>query len=101
MSFIYYAAIILFVLMSAVLCFSILIQESKGAGGLGALAGGGDSGDSLFGTSTPDVLKRFTSWMVFVFFLSCVLLSLWTSAYERNRGGVAPHFAVEDLQGGQ
>ena len=100
MSFIYYVAIILFVLMSAVLCFSILIQESKGAGGLGALAGG-DTSDSLFGTSTPDVLKRFTAWMVFVFFLSCVLLSLWTSAFERNRGGSTPHLTIEDVQGGR
>ncbi len=97
MSFIYYVALALFLLMSLVLCFSILIQEGKGAGGLGAIGAGGDTGDSLFGTSTPEVLRRFTGWMVFVFFMSCVLLSLWTSAFERTRGGT-PHYTIEDMQ---
>ena len=63
------------------LCFVILIQESKSSG-LGA-SFGGDSSDSLFGTSTADVLKKFTGWLAVVFLASCVLLSLWTSAMGR------------------
>ncbi|MCB1135640.1 MAG: preprotein translocase subunit SecG [Chlamydiia bacterium] len=97
MSFIYFLALGLFVLMSVVLCFSILIQEGKSAGGLGAIGAGADSGDSLFGTSTPEVLRRFSGWMVLVFFLSCVFLSLWTSAFERTRGGT-PHYTIEDIK---
>lgn len=81
MTFIYIFSLILFMILCAVLCFVILIQESK-ASGLGA-SFGGDSSDSLFGTSTADVLKKFTGWLAVVFLASCVLLSLWTSAMGR------------------
>ncbi len=57
--------------------------------GLGA-SFGGDSGDSLFGTSTADVLKRFTAWMAIIFLGSCILLSLWTSAMEYTRTSKRP-----------
>ncbi len=81
MTFIYIISLILFMILCAVLCFVILIQESKSSG-LGA-SFGGDSSDSLFGTSTADVLKKFTGWLAVVFLASCVLLSLWTSAMGR------------------
>lgn len=81
MTFIYIFSLILFMILCAVLCFVILIQESKSSG-LGA-SFGGDSSDSLFGTSTADVLKKFTGWLAVVFLASCVLLSLWTSAMGR------------------
>ena len=81
MTFIYIISLILFMILCAVLCFVILIQESKSSG-LGA-SFGGDTSDSLFGTSTADVLKRFTGWLAVVFLASCILLSLWTSAMER------------------
>lgn len=81
MTFIYIISLILFMILCAVLCFVILIQESKSSG-LGA-SFGGDSSDSLFGTSTADVLKRFTGWLAVVFLASCILLSLWTSAMGR------------------
>lgn len=54
------------------------MQESKTTG-LGA-SFGGESGDSLFGTATADVLKKFTAWLVVLFLGSCLLLSLWTMA---------------------
>lgn len=47
--------------------------------GLGA-SFGGDAGESLFGTSTADVLKKFTSWLACIFLASCVILSAWSSA---------------------
>ncbi len=81
MTFIYILAMILFMMLCALLCFLILIQESKSSG-LGA-SFGGDSSDSLFGTSTADVLKKFTGWVSAVFLVSCVLLSIWTSAMAR------------------
>lgn len=82
MSFVYFFAISLFLFLCALLCFVILIQESKSSG-LGA-SFGGDTTDSLFGTSTADVLKKFTGWLAAVFLISCVLLSLWTSAMGRT-----------------
>ncbi len=60
MTFLYFFAIALFMILCALLCFVILIQESKSTG-LGA-SFGGDTTDSLFGTSTADVLKKFTAW---------------------------------------
>lgn len=89
MTFIYFFAIFLLIILCAVLCGVILIQESK-SGGLGA-SFGGDTSDSLFGTSTADVLKRFTGWLSAIFLISCVFLSLWTSALARSK-------AVQDNQ---
>lgn len=82
-TFLYFSSITLFMLLCILLCFVILIQESKSTG-LGA-SFGGDTGDSLFGTSTADVLKKFTAWLAVVFLISCVLLSLWTTAMGRSR----------------
>lgn len=82
MTFIYFFAIALFMLLCALLCIVVLVQESKTTG-LGA-SFGGDVGDSLFGTSTADVLKKFTAWLGFIFLTSCVILSLWTSAMGRT-----------------
>ena len=79
MSFFYYLVLFSFLFLCAVLTFVILIQESKTMG-LGASFGGGDSSDSLFGTSTADVLKKFTAYLTVVFMVSCLLLSIWTTS---------------------
>lgn len=84
MTFIYFTAITLFLILCALLCSVILIQESKSTG-LGA-SFGGDTSDSLFGASTADVLKKVTGWLALFFFASCILLSFWTSSMERTRG---------------
>ncbi|MGZ3632881.1 MAG: preprotein translocase subunit SecG [Parachlamydiaceae bacterium] len=83
MTFIYFLAITLFLLLCVVLCGTILIQESKSSG-FGA-SFGGEAGDSLFGTATADVLKRFTAWLAVIFIASCVILSLWTSSMARSK----------------
>jgi preprotein translocase subunit SecG len=83
MSTLYVISIILFIMLCAMLCFVIMIQESKSTG-LGA-SFGGESSDSLFGTSTADVLKKFTAWLACVFLVSCIILSFWTGAMERAR----------------
>lgn len=85
MSTLYYLALILFLLISVLLCFVILIQESKSMG-MGA-SFGGDAGDSLFGTSTADVLKKFTAWLAAIFMAACIILSVWTSALGRSGHG--------------
>lgn len=97
-SAIYLTSIILFILLCVILCFVILIQESKSSG-LGA-SFGGDASDSLFGTSTADVLKKFTAWLAFIFFTSCVLLSFWTSSIAHkpaDNGPVMEQFEEEDF----
>lgn len=95
MSFIYFFSLTLFLLLCVLLCFVILIQESKSTG-LGA-SFGGESGDSLFGTSTAEVLKKFTAWLAFFFLLSCVLLSLWTSALGRSKNDNTAPFTMESV----
>ena len=93
MSFLYYLAMVLFMILCVVLCGVILVQESKSSG-LGA-SFGGDAGESIFGTATADVLKRFTAWLVLIFFVSCVVLSLWTESMGRVSVGGSP-FIIED-----
>jgi preprotein translocase subunit SecG len=83
MTFLFYLAISFFMLLCGILCLVILIQESKSLG-LGA-SFGGDPGESLFGTSTADVLKKFTAWLAVVFMVACILLSIWSSAIGENR----------------
>ena len=82
MSFLFYVAILLFLGLCFLLSFVILIQESKSSG-LGA-SFGGESSDSLFGTSTADVLKTFTAWLSVAFLASCLILSLWTQSMARR-----------------
>lgn len=83
-------------LLCAVLCFVIMIQESKSTG-LGA-SFGGDTNESVFGTSTADVLKKFTGWLSAVFLISCVFLSLWTQALARAKTPAADTFSIENIQ---
>ncbi len=93
MTFLYYATIILFMMLCALLCFVILIQESKSTG-LGA-SFGGEASESLFGTSTADVLKKFTAWLAVIFFVACIVLSLWTNALGRTNQGQKEPFTME------
>ena len=92
MTAIYYLGLILFLAVAGMLCFVILIQESKSSG-LGA-SFGGDAGGSVFGTSTATVLKKVTGWLAVAFFACCILLSFWTSAKGRS-GKRAPTELVE------
>lgn len=79
----YYVAVAFFLLLALLLCGVILMQESKTMG-LGS-SFGGDAGESLFGTSTADVLKRVTGWLAILFLGGCLFLSFWTSSLERTR----------------
>ncbi len=81
MTIVFYLFLFLFLLFSAILCFVILIQEAKSLG-LGA-SFGGDSGDSLFGTSTAEVLKKFTAYLSGIFVVGCLLLSFMSSSLGR------------------
>ncbi len=95
MTFLFYLAIFFFMLLCGILCLVILIQESKSLG-LGA-SFGGDPGESLFGTSTAAVLKKFTGWLVVVFMVACVLLSIWSASIGENRIETLPP-TIEEVQ---
>jgi len=82
MSILLYFTIALFILLCLLLTVVVLIQESKSMG-FGA-SFGGDSGDSLFGVSTPQILKVFTGWLAVIFMSACVILSYWTTSQVRN-----------------
>jgi len=95
MTFLFYTSIFVFMLIAVVLCLVILVQESKSLG-LGA-SFGGDPGESLFGTSTADVLKKFTAWLAVIFMISCVLLSIWSASIGSHRVKSLPT-SIEEVQ---
>jgi len=94
MAALYYLTIVLFLGLCVILTLVVLIQESKSSG-LGA-SFGGDSGDSLFGVSTPQILKVFTAYLAAVFMIGCVLLSFWTSS--RARGHISTSIPTEIVE---
>lgn len=93
MTVIFYCMLFLFIVLCALLSCVVLIQESKSLG-LGA-SFGGDAGDSVFGTSTAEVLKKFTAYLAVVFVALCVILSLWTNSIGRQRSPAIP-FSIEE-----
>ncbi len=88
MTFLFYFSVFSFLILCAVLILVILVQESKSLG-LGA-SFGGDPGESVFGTSTADVLKKFTAWLALIFMISCLLLSLWSASLGQSRNRSIP-----------
>jgi preprotein translocase subunit SecG len=92
MTVLFYMSLVIFLLVALLLCFVILIQEAKSLG-LGA-SFGGDNNDSLFGTSTAEVLKKFTAYVAAVFLISCFALSLWSSSLGRHQN-VSPPIPIE------
>ncbi len=83
MTILYFFFIAAFLCLCFVLNLLVLIQEGKG-GGLGTTFGASDSSDSLFGTSTPEILKKVTGWAATVFIAACLVLSLWTGSLARH-----------------
>jgi preprotein translocase subunit SecG len=82
MTVLFFIFLFIFLALCAIVCFTILIQEAKSLG-LGA-SFGGDAGDSVFGTSTAEVLKKFTAYVVGIFMISCIVLSMWSGSLGRN-----------------
>lgn len=83
MTFLFYFSVACFILLCILLSLVVLVQESKSLG-LGA-SFGGDPGESLFGTSTAAVLKKFTAYLAGVFLVSCLLLSLWSASIAKQK----------------
>ncbi|NGX28174.1 MAG: Protein-export membrane protein SecG [Candidatus Anoxychlamydiales bacterium] len=95
MTFLYYLFLFLFMFLCVLTITVILSQESKSMG-LGS-AFGGDASSSLFGTSTADVLKKFTTYLITIFMISCVVLSLWSSGLGRAKEKAIPT-VIEEVQ---
>lgn len=97
--FLFFTAIFLLIMVCVLLCGVILIQESKSSG-LGA-SFGGDTNDSLFGTSTADILKQFTAYLSAIFMVACIILSFWTSSMARTSKAAEtlPSFIEEPTNG--
>lgn len=93
MTFLFYLFLFLFLLASILLCMVILIQEAKSLG-LGA-SFGGDNSDSLFGTSTAEVLKRFTGYLAGSFLVACLILSLWSGSLGRSHHSALSSTPIE------
>lgn len=93
MSFLFYLFLFLFLFLCFLTILVIMSQESKSMG-LGA-AFGGDASGSLFGTSTADVLKKITAYLIGIFMISCVVLSLWTSTLGRAKVKEVPTMIEE------
>ncbi|OGN66823.1 MAG: preprotein translocase subunit SecG [Chlamydiae bacterium RIFCSPLOWO2_01_FULL_28_7] len=95
MSVLFYLMLSLFIFLCVLTVFVILMQESKSSG-LGA-SFGSDASSSLFGTSTADVLKKFTAYLAGFFMISCIILSLWTQALGRKTTKSIPT-QIEEVQ---
>lgn len=95
MGVLFYVMLSLFLLLSVILCLAILVQETKSLG-LGA-SFGGDPGDSLFGTSTADVLKKFTAWMGVIFLVGCIFLSIWSESASQTNKEPLP-LSIEEIE---
>lgn len=93
MSILFYTCLFMFLGLCVLLCFVILIQESKSLG-LGA-SFGGDAGDSVFGTSTAQVLKKFTAYLAVFFMITCIFLSLLSSSLGRSKAKIKPSSQIE------
>lgn len=63
-----------FVLVSVLMVLVILMQRPKSEG-LGAAFGGGVT-DNIFGAQTTNVLVKFTTWLVGIFFVLTFALSI-------------------------
>lgn len=93
MTVLFYISIFFFLALCILLSFVILIQESKSLG-LGA-SFGGDPGDSVFGTSTAAVLKKFTAYLAVFFLIACVFLSIWSGRIGKSHHG--PSIQIEEV----
>lgn len=95
MTFVFYFLLFVFWFLCCLLIFSVLMQESKSMG-LGA-SFGGDVKDSIFGTSTANVLKKITVYLASFFLIFCILLSFYSSALGRRENLKKKELEIEEV----
>lgn len=76
MGFITTLLILVEILTALLLIAVILMQQSKGQGGLGTAFGGGGMGESMFGSRAGNVLTKTTVVLAAVFLLNTMFLAV-------------------------
>ncbi|MCH9612553.1 MAG: hypothetical protein S4CHLAM102_10440 [Chlamydiia bacterium] len=84
MTFLYFFFIFSFVALCMLLILVVLMQDSKSSG-ISSLSFNQDSASSVFGTSTADVLKKFTGYLAAIFLGMSLLLSIWSSSINHAK----------------
>jgi preprotein translocase subunit SecG len=78
----YHMGLLAFLVVCGLLCLLILMQESRSSG-LGVTFGG-EASEAMFGTATADILKKTTGWLIAIFMVASLFLSIWTSVLSRQ-----------------
>lgn len=91
--------IVLEILVSILLTLVILVQPSKGGGGLGGALGGGGMGEQLFGARTGNVLTKATVILATVFLVNTMGLAFLYSRQDPLRTTVTPGPGIESMDG--
>jgi preprotein translocase subunit SecG len=89
--------IVLEILVSILLTLVILVQPSKGGGGLGGALGGGGMGEQLFGARTGNVLTKATVILATVFLVNTMGLAFLYSRQDPLRSAVPPGPVIEEV----
>lgn len=81
---------ILFVIVSLLLGFFVLIQSDKGGGISGAIGGGFSSASNVLGAqNTENILTRGTAILATAYFILTILLFMAGSRMNATSGGVS------------
>ncbi|MCM8767699.1 MAG: preprotein translocase subunit SecG [Candidatus Omnitrophica bacterium] len=70
----YIMLLIIHILVSLFLIFSVLIQSGKGSSMANIFGGGGM--ENVFGAETPAILNKITSFLAIMFIITSVLLAI-------------------------
>ncbi|MCM8785344.1 MAG: preprotein translocase subunit SecG [Candidatus Omnitrophica bacterium] len=70
----YITLLIIHILISLFLIFSVLIQSGKGSSMSNIFGGGGM--ENVFGAETPAILNKITSFLAIMFIITSVLLAI-------------------------
>jgi preprotein translocase subunit SecG len=90
--------IVLEILISILLTLVILVQPSKGGGGLGGALGGG-MGEQLFGARTGNVLTKATIVLATVFLVNTLGLAFLYSRQDPLRTAAPAGPEIEAVEG--
>ncbi len=72
------AIVIILVFICILVVISILLQEDKSGGSIGMIGG---SSQSFFGANSSSILSRFTSIVLTILMLTCILYAIFASRF--------------------
>ncbi|MFN4227658.1 MAG: preprotein translocase subunit SecG [Candidatus Ratteibacteria bacterium] len=70
----YITLLLIHILVSLLLIFSVLIQSGKGSSMANIFGGGGM--ENVFGAETPAILNKITAFLAIMFIITSVLLAI-------------------------